>query len=91
MRQTPTVEKVSFLLSMTTGGLDEILATRSQSFKDLNLNIDDLPLSKVVELMIENPELLRRAILTDGKQLVVGHQPEHLGSFCRKSKLFHAV
>lgn len=63
----PTVEKVSFLLSMIMEGLDEILATRSQSFKDLNLNIDDLPLSKVVELMIENPELLRRPILTDGK------------------------
>lgn len=46
LRQTPTVEKVSFLLSMKTEGLDEILATRSQSFKDLNLNIDDLPLSK---------------------------------------------
>ncbi|MGE6488436.1 Spx/MgsR family RNA polymerase-binding regulatory protein [Paenisporosarcina sp. NPDC076898] len=90
-RQTPSVEELTFLLSLTTEGLDEILATRSQSFKELNLDINDLPLSKVVELIVENPKLLRRPILTDGKQLVVGYQPEHLGTFCRKSKLFHAV
>ena len=90
-RQTPSVEELTFLLSLTTEGLDEILATRSQSFKDLNLDIDELPLSKVVELIVENPKLLKRPILTDGKQLVVGYQPEHLRTFCRKSKLFHAV
>ncbi|WP_017380095.1 Spx/MgsR family RNA polymerase-binding regulatory protein [Paenisporosarcina sp. TG-14] len=90
-RQTPTVEELIFLLSLTTEGLDEILATRSQSFKELNLDIEDLPLSQVVELIVKNPKLLRRPILTDGKQLVVGYQPEHLGTFCRKRKLFPAV
>jgi Spx/MgsR family transcriptional regulator len=77
-RQTPTVEELKFLLTLTSEGLDEILATRSQSFKDLNLEIDDLPLSKVVELIVENPKLLRRPILTEGKQIVVGYQPEFL-------------
>ncbi|EPD53604.1 spx/MgsR family transcriptional regulator [Paenisporosarcina sp. HGH0030] len=82
--QTPTVEKLSFLLTLTTEGIDEILATCSQSFKDLILNIDDLPLSKVVELMVHNPKLLRRPILTDGKKLVVGYQPEHWVPFAAK-------
>jgi len=90
-RQTPTVEELIFLLTLTTEGLDEILATRSQSFKELNLDIEDLPLSQVVELIVKNPKLLRRPILTDGKQLVVGYRPEHLGTFCRKIKLFPAV
>lgn len=45
-RQTPTVEKLSFHLSLTTEGLDEILATCSQSFKDLILNIDGLQYQK---------------------------------------------
>lgn len=90
-RQTPTIEELTFLLTLTTEGLDDILATRSQSFKELNLDIDDLPLSKVVELIVENPKLLRRPILTDGKQLVVGYQPDLLGTFCRKRKLFTAV
>jgi Spx/MgsR family transcriptional regulator len=90
-RQTPTVEELKFLLTLTSEGLDEILATRSQSFKDLNLELDDLPLSKVVELIVENPKILRRPILTDGKQIVVGYQPELLSSFCRKRKLFPAI
>lgn len=90
-RQSPTSEEIYLLLTLTTDGLDELLATRSQSYKDLNVNVDDLPLSKVVELIANNPKLLRRPIITDGKQLIVGYQPEHLKSFNRKSKLCHAV
>jgi len=90
-RQSPTSEEIYLLLTLTTDGLDELLATRSQSYKDLNINVDDLPLSEVVELIVNNPKLLRRPIITDGKQLIVGYQPEHLKSFNRKSKLCHAV
>ena len=67
-RQTPSVEEIKFLLSLTSEGLDEILATRSQSFKELNLEIDDLPLSKVVELIVENPKLLRSIRIAEGKK-----------------------
>lgn len=90
-RQPLTVDEIFFLLSFTTEGLDELLATRSQSYKDLNLNIDDLPLSQVVELIIDNPKLLKRPIISDGKHLVVGYQPEHLKSFNGKNKLYEAV
>jgi regulatory protein spx len=90
-RQSPTSEEIYLLLTLTTDGLDELLATRSQSYKDLNVNVDDLPLSEVVELIANNPKLLRRPIMTDGKQLIVGYQPEYLKSFNRKSKLCHAV
>lgn len=90
-RQPLTADEIYFLLSFTTEGLDELLATRSQSYKDLNINIDDLPLSQVVELIIDNPKLLKRPIISDGKYLVVGYQPEHLKSFNRKNKLFEAV
>lgn len=90
-RQSPTSEEIYLLLTLTTDGLDELLATRSQSYKDLNVNVDDLPLSEVVELIANNPKLLRRPIMTDGKQLIVGYQPEYLKSFNRKSELCHAV
>lgn len=90
-RQTPTAEELYSLLSLTTEGLNEILATRSQSFKDLNVEIEDLPLSQVVELIIQDPKLLRRPIISDGKRLVVGYQPEQLKSFISKIKFSEAV
>lgn len=46
-RETPSFIELQKILQLTTDGMDEILATRSQTYKDLHLNIDDLPLSDV--------------------------------------------
>ncbi|BCB04802.1 Spx/MgsR family RNA polymerase-binding regulatory protein [Bacillus sp. KH172YL63] len=85
-RETPTREELMGLLSLTTDGLDEILATRSQTFKDLGKDVNELPLSEVIKLIIDEPKLLRRPLLTDGKKLVVGYNPEGLQSLASKSK-----
>jgi regulatory protein spx len=83
-RDTPTHEELVQLLSLTTEGLDEILATRSQTFKKLGKDVNDLPLSKVIDLIVQEPKLLRRPLLTDGKKLVVGYNPDGLKSFSGK-------
>ncbi|QPC46862.1 Spx/MgsR family RNA polymerase-binding regulatory protein [Mangrovibacillus cuniculi] len=83
-RETPTAEEIREILSLTTEGLDEILATRSQTFKSLNLDVDTMPLSEVIELLVKEPKLLRRPILCDGKKLVVGYNPEGLRSLTNK-------
>ncbi len=83
-RETPTYEELLRLLSLTTEGLDEILATRSQSFKKLVENVEDWPLSKVVDLLVKEPRLLRRPIVTDGKRIVVGYNPSALKNIAKK-------
>ncbi|PPA71403.1 Spx/MgsR family RNA polymerase-binding regulatory protein [Jeotgalibacillus proteolyticus] len=85
-RDTPTYEELLHLLSLTTDGLDELLATRSQSFKNLGRDVEDLPLSEVVKLIIEDPKLLKRPILTDGSKLIVGYNPEGLRSLSNKKQ-----
>ncbi len=87
-RETPTHKELVQLLSLTTEGLDEILATRSQTFKQLGKDVNDLPLSEVIDLIIQDPKLLRRPILTDGKKLVVGYNPEGLRSLGNKKTSF---
>ncbi len=74
------------LLALTTEGLDEILATRSQTFKDLGKDVNDLPLSEVIQLIVKEPKLLRRPLLTDGKKLVVGYNPEGLQGLASKKR-----
>jgi regulatory protein spx len=87
-RETPTQEEIINLLSLTTNGLDEILATRSQKYKALNVDIEDLSLSEVVELISNEPKLLRRPLVTDGNKLVVGYDPEGLRSLTNKRSAF---
>jgi regulatory protein spx len=87
-RETPTTQEIIDLLSMTTNGVDEILATRSQKYKALGVEIEDLSLSEVVQLISEEPKLLRRPLLTDGKKLVVGYDPEGLRSLTNKRTVY---
>ncbi|UAL51022.1 MULTISPECIES: Spx/MgsR family RNA polymerase-binding regulatory protein [Metabacillus] len=90
-RETPSYTELQKILQLTTDGMDEILATRSQTYKDLNLNIDDLPLSDVIKLIIEEPKLLRRPIITDGKKLVVGYNPQSLTKLAKKKEIHKSV
>ncbi|WP_421379809.1 Spx/MgsR family RNA polymerase-binding regulatory protein [Bacillus salacetis] len=87
-RETPTQQEIIDLLSLTTNGVDEILATRSQTYKALNIDIEEMSLSEVARLISEEPKLLRRPLLTDGKKLVVGYDPEGLRSLTNKRSVY---
>lgn len=77
-KDTPSKKELMQILSLTTEGLDELLATRGETYKKLDMDMEDLPLSEVIKLVIEEPKLLRRPILTDGKKLIVGFNPDAL-------------
>ncbi|MFD0048370.1 transcriptional regulator Spx [Actinomycetes bacterium NPDC127524] len=79
-RETPTPDELQEILKLTTEGLDELLATRSETFKSLNLDLDDLKLSDVLQLLSKEPKLLRRPIVTDGEKLIIGHHEDALKS-----------
>ncbi|MCP3025693.1 Spx/MgsR family RNA polymerase-binding regulatory protein [Halobacillus sp. A5] len=83
-RETPTVEELKQILSLTTNGIDEILAKRSKEFKSLNLEVEELTINEFLKLLNEKPKLLRRPILTDGEKLVVGYNEEGLKGLTSK-------
>ena len=90
-RETPTYDELKHILELTTEGIDEILATRSQTYKDLNIDINELTLSEVLNLMIQEPKLLRRPIITDGNKLIVGYNPQALSKIARKHDIQRSV
>lgn len=90
-RETPTREELKYILSLTTEGIDEILATRSQTFKNLNLNIEEMTVNELLELLIEKPKLLRRPILVDNKKLVIGYNPGELLKLSKKKTVHQSA
>ncbi|NTU25106.1 transcriptional regulator MgsR [Bacillus tequilensis] len=90
-RETPTIEELKYILSLTTEGIDEILATRSQTFKNLNLNIEEMTVNEVLELLVEKPKLLRRPILVDNKKLVIGYNPGELLKLSKKKTVHQSA
>ena len=69
------------ILQMTEDGTEEIMSTRSKVFQKLNMDLDDLPLQELLELVQNNPGLLRRPIMIDDKRLQVGFNEDEIRRF----------
>lgn len=76
-----SLDEIKEILRMTEDGTDEIISTRSKTFQKLNVNLDTLPLPKLLELIQKNPGLLRRPIIIDEKRLQVGYNEDEIRRF----------
>lgn len=83
-RDAPTVDELLQLLAISEEGVDSLLATRSQAIKQLDVDVEDLKLSELLKLMSENPKLLKRPILTDGKEVIVGYDKVSIETYARR-------
>jgi regulatory protein spx len=76
-----TVDEIKSILRLTEDGTSEIISTNSKTFKELNLNIESLPLNEFYQLIMEHPKMLRMPIFHDEKRLQVGYNEEDIRSF----------
>ena len=72
---------IKTILRMTADGTEEIISTRSKIFQELNIKIDDLSVNELLDLVQENPGLLRRPIILDEKRLQVGYNEDEIRRF----------
>lgn len=76
-----STDEVKTVLRMTEYGTEEIISKRSKVFQDLHVDLDDLPMNKLISLVHENPALLRRPIIMDDKRLQVGYNEDEIRRF----------
>lgn len=76
-----TVSELQGILRMTVDGTDEIISTRSKIYKDLDLDIESLPLQELLRLIHQHPRLLRSPIMVDEKRLQVGYHEDDIRQF----------
>jgi regulatory protein spx len=72
-KNPPSVEELLEIIKMTNNGTDDILSTRSRKFKELDKDIEDMTVSELLEMVSEEPRLLRRPIIFDGENLIIGY------------------
>jgi len=80
---TGEISKKDFLkiLSLTEEGTEEIISKRSQAYKNLNIDFDNISLNELLDLMNENRTLLRRPLVVDDKRLQVGYNEDDVRKF----------
>ena len=69
------------VLRMTENGTEEIISTRSRTFQNLKINLDDLSIDQLIDLVEKNPSLLRRPIIMDDRRLQVGCNEDEIRRF----------
>ncbi|MBL3716397.1 MULTISPECIES: transcriptional regulator Spx [Lactococcus] len=79
--QPLTDEEIADLLSKTENGTEDLITTRSQAFKSLKVNVDEMTVKEWTKFISQHPELLRRPLLVKGEKLQAGFNEEQLRSF----------
>lgn len=74
-------EEIMQVLRMTENGTEEIISTRSRTFQNLKINLDDLSIDQLIDLVEKNPSLLRRPIIMDDRRLQVGYNEDEIKRF----------
>ncbi|HEO8704376.1 TPA: Spx/MgsR family RNA polymerase-binding regulatory protein [Streptococcus agalactiae] len=88
-------EELLQILSFTENGTEDIISTRSKVFQKLAIDVDELSTSSLMELISENPSLLRRPIILDKKRMQIGFNEVEIRAFLprdyRKQELKQAT
>jgi len=56
--------------------LEDFINTRSPAYKEMNLGARKLTKSQAIDLMMMEPNLIRRPLLLKGKKAVFGFKPD---------------
>lgn len=76
-----TKEEIKEILMLTDEGTGEIISYRSQAYQNLDVDIEDLSMSELLDLFTEQPSLIRRPIIMDDRRLQIGYNEEEIRCF----------
>jgi regulatory protein spx len=90
-----TREEIKNILRMTEDGTEEIISTRSKLFTELDIKLDDMSLSSLIDLLHNQPALLKRPLIMDEKRMQVGYNEDEIRRFLphemRQAELAHVT
>lgn len=79
-------EDVVKILSLTEGGVGDILSTRCREYQDLKVNIDQLKMEEFIALIDTYRKLLRHPILVGETCLQIGYNEDQIRCFIPHSR-----
>lgn len=80
-KESLTKDEILNILSKTENGVESIISSKNRYVKALDFDVNDLSLSQVIDLIQENPRILKSPILIDGKRLLVGYKEDDIRTF----------
>lgn len=84
-KESISKEEILNILMKTENGIASIVSSKNRYAKSLNCDIEDLSVNEVIELITENPRILKSPILIDEKRLQVGYKEDDIRAFLPRS------
>ena len=74
-------KEIKYLISRTDNGTEDLISKRSRIIQENNYSIDDMSVNELCKFIVENPSVLKRPIIIDNKNLLVGFDEEEIEVF----------
>ncbi|MFB1291619.1 Spx/MgsR family RNA polymerase-binding regulatory protein [Streptococcus pyogenes] len=88
-------DELMSILSFTENGTEDIISTRAKVFQKLDIDVEELSISDLIDLIAKNPSLLRRPSIMDQKRMQIGFNEDEIRAFLsrdyRKQELRQAT
>ena len=78
-------DEIKYLLSRCENGTEDIISVRSKAFQQLDCDIEDLSVSRLVEIVKKSPSILKRPIMISEKSMVVGYDDDEITAMVPQS------
>lgn len=81
LKKPPKLDELKRILSLTYRGTEDIISTRTQAYKDLNIDVNELSLAELLEVIQEHPNILKKPIIIDDKRIQIGYNEDEIRKF----------
>ncbi|MCG0791669.1 negative regulator of proteolysis [Lactiplantibacillus plantarum] len=78
---SPTVQDLKRILSLTEHGVDDIISARSKDYSEIAPKLPEMPLNEALKLLCDHPKLLRRPIIISDSKIQVGFNEDDIRQF----------
>ena len=73
--------ELKYILSRSENGIDDIISKRSKIIKQQNIDIDSMSVNELIEFVRNNPSTMKRPIMIDERNFLVGYDEEEIEAF----------
>ncbi len=80
LESTPSKEQIQKLLKMLDLSARELMRTKEDIYKELNLK-EELDELKLIEAMVEHPKLIERPVIIKGNKAIIGRPTSIVAEF----------
>lgn len=73
--------EIKHLLMRSENGTEDIISKRSKIIQETKVNIEEFTIKELVQFIQDNPSVLKRPIILNERNFLVGYDEEEIGAF----------